>query len=90
MIRPANNGTIFVRPEHGDGFTPHAKIYVEHDSRLPPIYAEVTNAGANHEGIVEGDLVVYVPHATELVRFSEGEAWALSERSVCGVYVWDD
>jgi hypothetical protein len=90
MIRPADNGTIFVRPEHGDGFSPVAGIYVEHDSRLPEIYGEVTHAGANHEGIRDGDLCIYIPHATEPIQTSEGTAHALSERSVCGVYEWLD
>lgn len=89
MIRPFGKGTLFVEPMHGDGYAAGV-IFVQHDERLPKIFARVLDVSESEQGIRKDDLVVVVPHAPDDIQHSGGSTWVVNEQSVKAVFVCED
>ena len=84
IARPHGQGTLFVEPIHGDGLT--AGIWVEHDDRLPKVYARVVAVSESAEGLRPDDLIVVIPHAADVVEWTGGKVWVMHENSVRAVF----
>jgi len=83
-MTPWGKGTLFVEPFHGDGLT-QSMIWVEHDERLPTVFARVHASSRLSEDIPLGSLVLTYPHASDVVKFSGGKLHIMSELAVRAV-----